>query len=335
MGAWATGRCGLFCLLLSRAMLVRAQPPQFFMKGHLDVLSEVDVEAISEHYVALARRYQKEIEVQAAAARYWREAHKSVKQRRMRRVTCKGQVGFVEASMLYIMLREYKPNRTIEIGALCGSSTRWILAALDANGFGHLVTYDLFDMAPQFMSAGAPELLRRWTFIQGDAIEALGGSASPFDADLLFIDALHRNAFAQAYTQRLLRKAAAHISTPLPMFVHDIFSPFIMPQLKPCQRNMTVREMGAEVACIRRVVKQQPAGVDLVYSEKQPTGEGIELMSWLARTSRAKGLVTFSAYAAPRLAKAVGEVLHPTSLGDANNPAIFFELVPDKPQPSQ
>ena len=75
--------------------------------------------------------------------------------------------------------------------------------------------------------------------------------------------------------------------------------------------------------------------MDLVYSEKQPTGEGIELMSWLARTSRAKGLVTFSAYAAPRLAKAVGEVLHPTSLGQANNPAIFFELVPDKPQPSQ
>jgi hypothetical protein len=150
-----------------------------------------------------------------------------------------------------------------------------------------------------------------------------------------FIDALHRNAFAQVYTQRLLRKAAAHISTPLPMFVHDIFSPFMMPQFKPCQRNMTVRGMGAEVACIRRVVKQQPAGVDLVYSEKQPTGEGIELMSWLARTSRAKGLVTFAAYAAPRLAKAVGEVFHPAHSGNANNPSIFFQLVPDKPQPGQ
>ncbi len=33
--------------------------------------------------------------------------------------------------------------------------------------------------------------------------------------------------------------------------------------------------------------------------------------------------------------RAMASMCHPTSLGQANNPAIFFELVPDKPQPSQ
>ena len=151
----------LLLTVLSGAVLAHAQQPQFFMNGHLDVLNEVDVETISEHYVALARRYQKEIEAQVAAIGRWHVARKRVEQHRQMNSTCRGQVGFVEASMLYIMLREHKPNRTIEIGALCGYSTRWILAALDANGFGHLVTYDLYDMAPQFISAGAPDLQRR------------------------------------------------------------------------------------------------------------------------------------------------------------------------------
>mmetsp|Transcript_41122 Transcript_41122/g.132736 ORF Transcript_41122/g.132736 Transcript_41122/m.132736 type:complete len:180 (-) Transcript_41122:293-832(-) len=132
--------------------------------------------------------------------------------------------------MLYIMIREHKPAETIEIGALCGSSTRWILAALERNGHGHLTTYDLHDYTPSFVNRSfAPSVLKhRWSFVQGDAIAALDKDDVPFDAELLFIDALHRNSFAQLYTDRLLRKAAAAISHPLPVFVHDIFSPFMI-----------------------------------------------------------------------------------------------------------
>ena len=243
---------------------------------------------------------------------------------------CIGQIGVVEAALLYIMLREHRPSRTIEIGALCGTSTRWILAALHANGRGHLTTYDLHSYTPEFISAAVPDLAQNWTFVKGDAISKLAESTTRFDADLLFIDALHRNSFAQLYTQRLLRKAAAHISKPLPMFVHDIFSPFMMPQLKPCQQNVTFQTLDAELACIRRVVNQQTArGMDVIYGEKQPAGEGIELMSWLARTGRANGLVTFSVYAAPYLARAVAQALRRPVHAGANDPSIFFQLIPD------
>ena len=93
----------LLLTVLSGAVLAHAQQPQFFMNGHLDVLNEVDVETISEHYVALARRYQKEIEAQVAAIGRWHVARKRVEQHRQMNSTCRGQVGFVEASMLYIM----------------------------------------------------------------------------------------------------------------------------------------------------------------------------------------------------------------------------------------
>jgi predicted O-methyltransferase YrrM len=311
-----------------------SEKPQFFLQGHLDAQSNEDAPQFIAHYVALAEKYRQEVTTQI-------EEHERfiMMQRNMKKSDrCKGRIGAVEGAMLYIMLREYKPMKTIEIGALCATSTRWILSAIHANRRGTLTTYDLFDWAPTYIKKGIPDLEHLWTFVQGDAIKKL--SKTRFDADVLFMDAAHTNEFAIRYTHRLLKKAAAEISKPLPMFVHDIFSPFIIPGYRECQKNMSYVAFDEEVACIRQIVGKQPTekkylkrvpkeGEDFLYSEKQPSGEGFELFSWLARTGRSAGMVTFSIYAAPEVAKAVGQAMGLPPTSPANNPSIFFQLVPD------
>ena len=309
--------------------LLRA--PDFFLHQPVDPLSNADAPVIAAHYVKLIQKYSTELaEQNHAAERYRHIVRKTATERQMR---CIGQIGKVEAAMLYIMLREHKPTKMIEIGALCGSSTRWILAALEANGGGQLVTYDLHPYAPIFVSQAFTPLViqRRWSFVKGDAIFALSGPDTVFDADSLFIDALHRNQFAKTYTDQLLRKAAANISRPLPVFVHDIFSPFMLREFKPCQRAMSPASLDEEVNCIRKAARQASgSGLDLIYSEQQPAGEGVELMSWLARTSRSKALVTFSMYAAPYLSIAVAHAMNRPDNAANNNPSIFFLLEPDR-----
>ena len=59
-------------------------------------------------------------------------------------------------------------------------------------------------------------------------------------------------------------------------------------------------------------------------------GEGSELMSWLARTGRSNGIVTFSPYAATAFAELIFKSLQANGLpvGSVNNPSVFFEMNP-------
>jgi len=69
-------------------------------------------------------------------------------------------------------------------------------------------------------------------------------------------------------------------------------------------------------------------GVDTFYGPTQAGGEGSELLSWLARTGRSNGLITFSLYAASDfsgkiIALYTNHVMEMTSY--ISNPAAFFE----------
>ena len=75
---------------------------------------------LAKHYSGFVHKYAPELRAEFDAAREFKN-----KTRR-----CSGEVGSVEASMLYVMIREFRPRRVLEVGALCGSSTRWLLAAL-------------------------------------------------------------------------------------------------------------------------------------------------------------------------------------------------------------
>src|SRR5262249_24809440 len=66
---------------------------------------------------------------------------------RQRGKTMRTQLDDLEAELTYLRLRAHRPETVIEIGALHGWSTTWILSALRDNATGHLYSYDLIDDA--------------------------------------------------------------------------------------------------------------------------------------------------------------------------------------------
>jgi hypothetical protein len=148
--------------------------------------------------------------------------------------------------------------------------------------------------------------------------------------DLFFIDALHRNYFAQIYTKELLAKHPYRVS----VFVHDIFAPFLIPPpYKECQQDLSIHRFKEEMKCVMEKAKSITASpeyknIDIFYGPSQPGGEGSELMSWLARTGRSNGIIIFSPYAATAFAERIFEILQQNGfpVGGVNNPSVFFEL---------
>jgi len=90
------------------------------------------------------------------------------------------EVGLSYQPQLYTLVREIKPEVVVETGVRAGVSTRYILAALEKNGFGHLYSCD-----PSYKDAlGALERFRviemgalpgvdRWVFLGKPSAEAL------------------------------------------------------------------------------------------------------------------------------------------------------------------
>jgi len=314
VGAWARGRTAR----------PSAGRPFLAPARYLDPFDAADARALAPHYAALVAEFADEIRSEFAAA----EAFAALT-RGDEKVVCKGQIGRVEAAMLYVAIRVERPRRVLEVGALCGSSTRWILAALARNGDeSALTTFDLHDFAPKFVRPSMAT--ERWTFVRGDVLEHVRrvDATVATEADLIFVDALHRNAFAREYTRELFGRARRRVL----VFAHDIYSPFMIPLYKPCQRSMTEATLDEERRCItQRAAEFAGAhGADTFYGPTQAGGEGFELTSWLARTGRGRGLVTFSPYAAPEFTRRVFAAFreHDIDFSQINNPSVFFELRP-------
>ena len=313
-GAWACGG----------AERSSARRPFLAPANYLDPFNAADARTLAPHYAAFVAEFADEIRSEFAAAEEFAASTKGSSD-----VVCKGQIGRVEAAMLYVAIRVERPQRVLEVGALCGSSTRWILAALLRNGgVGTLTTFDLHDFAPTFVRPSVET--DRWTFVRGDVLAHVRevDAAVATEADLIFVDALHRNAFAREYTRELLGRARRRVL----VFAHDIYSPFMIPLYKPCQRSMTEATLDEERRCLtKRAAEFAGAhGTDTFYGPTQAGGEGFELTSWLARTGRGRGLVTFSPYAAPEFTRRVFAAFreHDIDFSQINNPSIFFELRP-------
>ena len=293
---------------------------------YFDVFDENDAAKIARHYENLIVKYKDELKVQyKRATTFWEDKPGMDR--------CKGRIGTIEAVMLYIMIREEQPTHVLEIGALCGASTRWILEALEANGKGKLSTFDLHDYSKEYMEE-RHTTEGRWDMYTQDIFEYLKtgkGRQIQKEIDLFFIDALHRNAFAQIYTRQLLANHPHRVS----VFVHDIYVPFLIPPYKECQKDLSINTFKVEIECVKRKAKEITASdlyknMDIFYGPTQPGGEGSELISWLARTGRSNGLITFSPYAATAFAELIFSALKRNGfpVGSVNNPSIFFELNP-------
>lgn len=102
-----------------------------------------------------------------------------------------------QGALLYLLVRAARPERVIETGVRPGYSTTWILAALDANGAGELVSLGPGPTAHraaaiQNVSVGQfvpPGLRTRWTLALGNTEERLREIlASTRRVDLFFYD---------------------------------------------------------------------------------------------------------------------------------------------------
>lgn len=127
----------------------------------------------------------------------------------------KAQLDDVEAELTYLFLRDRAPRTVVEIGALHGWSTTWMLRALCDNGAGELHSFDLIDRAPRTVPgdlAGG-----RWTFHHGDVRANL--REFPADIGYLFVDAAHTAGFARWYVERVFPR----LPSGTPVSVHDVF----------------------------------------------------------------------------------------------------------------
>lgn len=132
----------------------------------------------------------------------------------------------IEAEITYLFIREFRPEKIVEISPCGGWSTSWILNALKDNKSGQLWSFDLIDDSTKVL----PESLKdRWHFIKGDIKENV--NKLPKKIDYLFLDSEHSAEFAKWYIRRifpLLQKRAL-------VSVHDVFS-----RVKPSDEGRVV-----------------------------------------------------------------------------------------------
>jgi predicted O-methyltransferase YrrM len=109
-----------------------------------------------------------------------------------------------EVEMLYMILRETKPQRVFEMAPNKGFSTHWILEALTQNDKSStLYSYDVHNASLKFMKN--PKFQERWIFTQGDYRDLLKSGELRMDKfDFIFIDALHNEEFSRGYCRNLL-----------------------------------------------------------------------------------------------------------------------------------
>ncbi len=125
------------------------------------------------------------------------------------------QLDDIEAEITYLLLREHRPERVVEIGTFCGWSTTWLLSALRDNGTGHLDSFDIVDRVTRTVPSGLGG--GRWTFHHGDVKDLL--DEVPAATGYLFVDADHGRRFGRWYTTNLFPRVPAGV----PVSVHDVF----------------------------------------------------------------------------------------------------------------
>lgn len=146
----------------------------------------------------------------------------------------KGMLYDLESETLYLSVRSHKPVRILEIGAAYGLSTSIMLMALIDNqpqaGAGQRQVSELHSVdINDYSLQDVPASLRsspfvRWCMHRGDLLDVLSDPSFPplSSFDFIFIDALHTLEFARLWGQHVLSNARR--TTPVPTFVHDIYT---------------------------------------------------------------------------------------------------------------
>lgn len=121
----------------------------------------------------------------------------------------------IDAEVLYLVLRDLKPDVSVEISAGNGWSTSWHLNALKDNGKGMLSSFDIHDASVR----GLPlELTRgRWKFFLGDIHQRV--SDVPAKLDFLMMDSEHTDTFCDWFVPTFFPR----VRPGGKIVAHDIF----------------------------------------------------------------------------------------------------------------
>ena len=154
----------------------------------------------------LYHKYGAEIAAYRPKMRKWCEVTKSCK------------FGDYEAEMLYMLVREHKPQNVFEMAPNKGYSSHWILKALHLNdNTSKLHSFDIHARSVPHMDETYKP---RWVFTLGDYANLYDEGKLDMDKfDFIFIDALHETEFARGYCRRLL---ANHKRKNTVVAIHDI-----------------------------------------------------------------------------------------------------------------
>ena len=124
-----------------------------------------------------------------------------------------GSVYPIEGQVLYALVRVLRPETVLEFGTMYGCSTEHIVAALERNDFGRLVSVDI---NPQ-TSLKSPRL----EIVKGDGLEFAEKWNEP--VGMVFEDGPHSFHFTYSVLSRLL----PHLAEKGCFIVHDIDFPFM------------------------------------------------------------------------------------------------------------
>lgn len=120
--------------------------------------------------------------------------------------------------MLYALIRGFRPERVVEIGARWGGGARIIASALEDSGFGHAVG---IDPAPEAFRPNQKDLYNRYKLLTGYSPGAIPEAVSLLDGpiDFVLIDAMHTHDHVLAD----FRGVIPHLNPGAHVLLHDAF----------------------------------------------------------------------------------------------------------------
>lgn len=166
-------------------------------------------------------------------------------------------------------MREAKPVLLFEISPSKGYSTFWLLNALERNGNGVMVSFDLQDLSVPELPLRFTSNRTLYTFVLGDVMAMLPSvlrrTGPP---NYAYLDSFHSKRFGRFFQTQLLEKM------PRGSFVsaHDIYHSAFYTDEKP-GRDLTA------------------------HPPDQPTEEGMTLQQWLMFSGRGLRVFTMSSSA--------------------------------------
>ena len=258
---------------------------------------------------------------------------------------CHGHMSVEESELLYMRVREKRPDSVFELGPACGWSSLMILTALSHNGHGKLSSFDIEKKAPVILQRmnSHSSLLRYWNFIEGP-IQETYNLHKLVQWGFVYIDALHENHFATWYIENVLKPITLRdCNDVVPVQIHDIWNPFMIPGgYYSCLRNsFDLGQIEEERKCMsdltKEIIQKDLGKMDhscysnQMFGPEALSGEGASLVQFLAFIDTPKHVFTISPFKNLGLferIEAARKKLHLIRAPKVNiyNPSIFFDL---------